>query len=62
MTNLKCSVKECVHNDENKHCMLESITVEGKANASRPEETECASFEMGSEIGCGSEKTGKKCK
>lgn len=53
---LQCNVRECAHNKDEK-CKLESIKVEGR-NATRPEETECASFEISKEFDC---RDGKCC-
>ncbi|MBE5940008.1 MAG: DUF1540 domain-containing protein [Lachnospiraceae bacterium] len=47
MPSLKCNVKSCVHNSDNK-CCLEVIQVEG-INADNPTATACGSFKLRSD-------------
>lgn len=49
MPALKCDVKSCVHNSDNK-CCLDSIQVEG-SHAEKPDSTACGSFKLRSDRG-----------
>ncbi len=49
MPALKCEVKSCVHNAENR-CCLDMIKVEGN-HAEKPASTACGSFELRSDRG-----------